>query len=130
MNTMTVVNELVVANVDDSITFYTSYFRFEVESAEGEPITWAQMKRGDVIFMLQDYDGAKKEINNYPEKTRSCNLLRFEYGNVDEIKTIYATLAQDNVELFMDYTETDYGKSEFGIYDPDKNMIIISAPTR
>ena len=26
----------------------------------------------------------------------------------------------------MDYTETDYGKVEFGIYDPDRNMIIVS----
>ena len=27
----------------------------------------------------------------------------------------------------MDYAETDYGKVEFGIYGPDRNMIIVSS---
>lgn len=36
-----------------------------------------------------------------------------------------------NVEIilyyfFKDYTKTDYGKIEFGIFDLDKNMIIVS----
>ena len=30
-------------------------------------------------------------------------------------------------ELFMDYAETGYGKVEFGIYGPDRNMIIVSS---
>lgn len=34
---------------------------------------------------------------------------------------------QNNIEFFKDYTKTNYGKVEFRIFDPDKNMILISA---
>ena len=39
----------------------------------------------------------------------------------------YETLKSNNVEFFDSYHETDYGKVEFGIYDLDRNMIIVSA---
>ena len=52
----------------------------------------------------------------------------FEYSNANEVKSLYEKLKSNNVEFFEDYTETDYGKVELGIYDIDRNMIIISAP--
>ena len=126
MSSMSIINELTVASVDNSIRFYQNNFGFTVELTEGEPATWAQLKKDDTILMLEDYGQAKNEVDNYPAKTSSSNLLRFEYDDAEEIKTLYGSLNSNNVNFFMDYTETDYGKVEFGIYDPDRNMIIVS----
>ena len=81
------------------------------------------------ILMLQDYDEAKKEISSIPKKTSSSNLIRFEFDNAGDTKEVYASLKRDGIRIFIDYAKTDYGKIEFGAYDPDGNMIIVSAPS-
>ena len=124
---LNIINELVVANVQNSIQFYENNFNFTTEMKEGEPITWAQLKNNEAIIMLEDYNTVKSEISNYPSKVHNSNLIKFEYSELKEIKELYKTLKQNNIEFFMEYTETDYGKAEFGILDPDKNLILISA---
>ena len=52
---------------------------------------------------------------------------RCEYENIEDLKALYQLLKDNGVEFFKDYIETDYGKVEFGIYDPDKNMLLISS---
>ena len=125
---MTLINELMVSNVDVSIKFYTELFDFKIKLVDGNPVSWAQLEKDGVVLMLQDYDEARKEIKNIPQKVSSCNMIRFEFGKVTEIGPIYSASVKNAVEIFMDYIETDYGKAEFGIYDPDKNIIIVSAP--
>ncbi len=124
---LNIINELVVANVQNSIQFYENNFNFTTEMKEGKPITWAQLKNNEAIIMLEDYNTVKSEISNYPSKVHNSNLIKFEYNELREIKELYKTLKQNNIEFFMEYTETDYGKAEFGILDPDKNLILISA---
>ena len=124
---LNIINELVVANVQNSIQFYENNFNFTTEMKEGKPITWAQLKNNEAIIMLEDYNTVKSEISNYPSKVHNSNLIKFEYNELREIKELYKTLKQNNIEFFMEYTETDYGKAEFGILDPDKNMILLSA---
>ena len=124
---LNIINELVVENVQNSIQFYENNFNFTTEMKEGEPITWAQLKNNEAIIMLEDYNAVKSEISNYPSKVHNSNLIKFEYSEIREIKELYKTLKQNNIEFFMEYTETDYGKAEFGILDPDKNLILISA---
>lgn len=124
---LNIINELVVANVQNSIQFYENNFNFTTEMKEGKPITWAQLKNNEAIIMLEDYNTVKSEISNYPSKVHNSNLIKFEYSELREIKELYKTLKQNNIEFFMEYTETDYGKAEFGILDPDKNLILISA---
>ena len=124
---LNIINELVVANVQNSIQFYENNFNFTTEMKEGKPITWAQLKNNEAIIMLEDYNTVKSEISNYPSKVHNSNLIKFEYSELREIKEFYKTLKQNNIEFFMEYTETDYGKAEFGILDPDKNLILISA---
>ena len=124
---LNIINELVVANVQSSIQFYEDNFNFITEMTEGEPITWAQLKNNEAIIMLEDYNTVKSEISNYPSKVHNSNLIKFEYNELKEIKELYKKLKQNNVEFFIEYTETDYGKAEFGILDPDKNMILLSA---
>ena len=124
---LNIINELVVENVQNSIQFYENNFNFTTEMKEGKPITWAQLKNNEAIIMLEDYNTVKSEISNYPSKVHNSNLIKFEYSELKEIKELYKTLKQNNIEFFMEYTETDYGKAEFGILDPDKNLILISA---
>ena len=124
---LNIINELVVENVQNSIQFYENNFNFTTEMKEGEPITWAQLKNNEAIIMLEDYNTVKSEISNYPSKVHNSNLIKFEYSELKEIKELYKTLKQNNIEFFMEYTDTDYGKAEFGILDPDKNLILISA---
>ena len=127
MGLMKIINELAVLNVAESIDFYNNYFGFSIEYKEGEPITWTQLKKDNIILMLEDYNELKKEIPNCPNKVNNCNLIMFEYENIEDLKELYQLLKDNGVEFFKDYIETDYGKVEFGIYDPDKNMLLISS---
>ena len=127
---MIIINELTVSDVEKSIKFYTTYFGFRAELTEGEPLSWAQLDRDGAILMLQDYDEAKKEISSIPKKTSSSNLIRFEFDNARIVEDIYASLKRDDADIFIDFTKTDYGKIELGVYDLDRNMIIVSAPDK
>ena len=122
-----IINELVVSNVSDSVKFYENNFGFILEDSFGEPIIWAMLKKDNVVLMFEDYNEACNEMNNYPPKVNSSNLIMFEYSDQESAKNLYNLLKENNVEFFKDYTETDYGKIEFGIYDLDKNMILVSA---
>ena len=127
MSLVNVVNELVVSNVSDSVKFYEDNFGFILEDSFGDPTTWAMVKKDNIVLMFEDYNEACNEMNNYPPKVNSSNLIMFEYSDQKSAKNLYNLLKENNVEFFKDYTETDYGKIEFGIYDLDKNMILVSA---
>lgn len=127
MSLNSIVNELVVEDIQESIKFYEDNFKFKIELTDGTPITWVQLEKDGIRIMLEDYSSVKSEIKNYPSKVNTSNLIKFEYTNIQEVEEIYNIVKQNNVSFFMDYTKTDYGKVEFGIYDVDKNMIIISA---
>ena len=126
MSLNNIINELIVSEVEKSIEFYKNNFGFVVEFSEGNPITWAQLKKDNLVIMLEDYNEVRKEIINYPEKVNSSNLIKFEYGSVEEINNLCDVLKENGVMFFLKYKETDYGKIEYGIYDLDNNMIIIS----
>ena len=127
MSLNNIINELIVSEVEKSIEFYKNNFGFVVEFSEGNPVTWAQLKKDNLVIMLEDYNEVRKEIINYPEKVNSSNLIKFEYGSVEEINNLCDVLKENGVMFFLKYKETDYGKIEYGIYDLDNNMIIISA---
>lgn len=127
MSLTNIVNELTVVNVENSIKFYVDNFGFKSDLTEGKPITWVQLKKDGLIIMLEDYNAVNVSINNYPVKVNSSNLIKFEYNSLEEIKKLYNNFKEQGIEFFMEYTETDYGKAEFGIFDIDKNMILVSA---
>lgn len=127
MSLNSIVNELVVEDIQKSIKFYEENFKFKIELTDGSPITWVQLEKDGIRIMLEDYNSVKSEIKNYPNKVNTSNLIKFEYSNLKEIEEIYNIAKQNDVGFFMNYTKTDYGKVEFGVFDPDKNMILISA---
>lgn len=129
MRLINIINELVVNNIKESIKFYQENLGFRIELAQEvvEPYTWIQMSKGNVTIMLEDYNCVCKEILNFPKKLDTSNLLKFKYDNNKEIKDMYHKFKENKIDFFMELKETKYGDIEFGILDPDKNMIIISA---
>ena len=127
MSLINITNELIVKDLDASIKFYQDIFGFEIEDTSGAPINWVQLKKDNVRIMLEDYKNIKELFNNNIEKTNSYNQIILDYDNLKEAKEIYNKLKESNIEFFIDYYEASYGKAEFGIYDPNRNMILISA---
>ena len=127
MKIKNIINEFIVKNVEDSIKFYEEYFGFKTTMTDGNPIVWAQLENGNYTIMFNSYDDIKGALKDYPEKSNTSNIVMFEYENPEDLKQIYETFKSKNIEFFEEYTVTDYGKIEFGIYDLDKNLIMISA---
>jgi len=44
----------------------------------------------------------------------------------EEFKNLYNKCKNEFCEFCMEYTETEYGKIEFGVFDLDKNIILVS----
>lgn len=93
---------------------------------DGNPITWVQMKKDNVVIMLEDYKEVIKEIDKFPIKTNTSNLVKFKYDNKEDVKEIYKNFKDKDIEFFMELKKTEYGTIEFGVFDLDKNMIIVS----
>lgn len=122
-----IINELTVSNIEASIKFYTNYFDFEVVERTGSPITWTKLKKDNCNIMLESYEEVLNEINNYPKKVETSNIIKFKYNSKKRVLDIYNMFKNDKKSIFMEIKETGYGTIEFGIYDPDKNIIIISS---
>lgn len=125
---MDIVIEFVVKDIDKSAEFYTKYLGFEIEFTEYEPVSWMQLRNENVILMLVTYDYAKKDIPNFKEYTLSTNLYKFRYDSLDKVKEIYETLKKDNKEIFLHLRKSDF-RYEFGVYDEDGNMILVTKVT-
>lgn len=126
MSLVEIINELTVSNIESSIEFYKNIFNFEIEYTDGNPITWVQLKKDNCKIMLESYDVAKEEIKKIPLKANSSNIIKFEYNDFEEFKTLYDNCKNESCTFCMEYTETEYGKIEFGVFDLDKNIILIS----
>lgn len=78
--------------------------------------------------MLVTYDYTKMDIPDFKAYTKSTNLYKFCYDSLDIIKKIYNNLKEDNKEIFLDLRKSDF-RYEFGVYDEDKNMILVTKVT-
>lgn len=126
MAIINIINEFTVNDIKKTVEFYKNNFNFEIDQTDGNPITWVQMKRENIIIMIEDYKEVCEEIYKFPVKTNTSNLVKFKYDNDEEIKQMYKDLKAKNIEFFMELKQTEYGTIEFGVFDLDKNMIIVS----
>lgn len=122
---MKIVVELVVKDIQKSSEFYTKYFGFKIDFTEYEPVSWMQLSNDNTILMLVTYDYAKDDIPGFKEYSVSTNIYKFCYDSLDEIKEIYDNLKKDKKEVFLDLRKADF-RYEFGVYDEDKNMILVT----
>lgn len=121
-----IINELVVDDINKSIDFYKKYFDFELVETDKNPIVWCKMKKDSCYIMLEEYKEVCNEIPNFPEKSTSSNLIKFKLISRDTVENLYKKAKENNIIIFMELKDTYYGSLEFGVLDPDKNMIIIS----
>lgn len=126
MPLINVINEFIVNDINKTVEFYRNNFNFEIDQVDGNPVTWVQMKKDSIVIMFEDYKSVCEEIYKFPNKTNNSNLIKFKYDDVEEIKLMYMDFKTKNIEFFMDLRQTDYGTVEFGVFDLDKNMIIVS----
>lgn len=125
---MEIVIEFVVKDINKSALFYTKYLGFNIEFTEYDPISWMQLRNGNTILMLVTYEYAKDDIKDFKEYTTSTNLYKFRYDSLDEIKNIYENMKKDNKNIFLDFRKSDF-RYEFGVYDEDNNMILVTKVT-
>lgn len=125
---MEVVLEFVVKDVIKASEFYKKYLGFKVDYTEFTPIQWVQLSKENTRIMLVNYDFTKKDINGFKKYSKSTNIYKFMYEDLDEIKEIYDKLKKDKKEIFLDFRKA-YLRYEFGVYDEDNNMILITKET-
>ncbi len=125
---MDIAIEFVVQDIFKSATFYTKYLGFEIEFTEYEPVAWMQLRNENTRIMLVTYEYAKKDIPDFKEYTLSTNLYKFRYESLDRIEAIYESLKKNNKEIFLPFRKSDF-RYELGVYDEDRNMILITKVT-
>lgn len=68
-----------------------------------------------------------QEIPSYCISNQSPNLYKFRC-NFDTLKQILEQLKKDQKEIFLDFRKSSF-RYEFGVYDEDHNMILVTCVT-
>ena len=126
MKLLEIINEFTVNDIKKTIDFYNKQLGFEILETDGNPISWVKMRKDGYSIMFENYEEVCKEIVNYPKKSTNSNLIKLKYNDKDELLNLYNKLLNEKIKFFMKWKSTDYGSIEFGILDPDENMIILS----
>ena len=79
--------------------------------------------------MLVTYDYTKKDIEGFKDFTPSTNLYKFCYESLEEVEALYDRFQKDKKEIFLELRKADF-RYEFGVYDEDKNMILVTLFTK
>lgn len=119
--------ELVVKDIHKAVDFYINYlgFKINIKAPDNDFYTWIELSNNSLKIMMQDFEETKKEMLNFPKILSSSNIILLKY-DLDKLKEIYNALKENNINLFMNIRETEYGTTEFGGLDPNYNIIIIS----
>jgi len=113
---------LLVANVERSLAFYTEILGFErgMTVPEQSPFVFAQVTSGSIEIFLNDAAGAVKEYPVLAGKPLGTSGTMFV--EVEGIRELHAELAP-KVTIVMPLITQWYGTMEFVIADPDGYLI-------
>ena len=115
---------LMVKNVDETITFYRDTLGFTVtmKMPEQGPATWAYINHGTVALMFQEEQSITQE---YPQLAGSICAGFTLYLETDNVDAVYDHL-KDKVTVVKEPHITFYGKKELAIQD-NNGIILVFA---
>lgn len=128
MKLLSMTPELIVKDVGKTIEFYEKNLGFSVSNKvpeNGEPV-WAEIKNGELRFMLQKWDDTIVEMPKLSERrSGGITIFVFRLSSTTEVINISEKFAS-GYDIPLPLRTTDYGTVEFGISDPDGYLIIFS----
>ncbi len=116
-----------VANVNDTVKFYTEMFGFHltmsVPKDESGTLQWAMMTNGKVNIMFQEIQNLLEE---YPQlKSRSTTATLTFYVKMKNISELYNKV-KDTEYLTTEMHKTFYGADEFAVFDNNGYVLTIT----
>jgi lactoylglutathione lyase len=113
---------ILVADVDHSVTFYRDVLGFVVEQTvpDKSPLVFAIVTSGDVQIYLNAPGPAMEEYPAFKGRPLGGTLTLFI--EVDDIRGSYEQL-KDRVQVVMPIEKKWYGPTEFAFLDPDGYII-------
>ncbi len=110
----TLTPNLMVEDVNQTITFYENVFGFELSQTVPEEgkFVWASMRSGDVEIMFQGRDSLSEELPVF-EGTPLGGSLTF-YLRIDDLEGFYDRV-KDQVTVLQDLHTTFYGMKEVAV---------------
>ena len=125
LNTLT--PNLVVSNVERSISFYRDVLGFEITATvpDASPYVFASLRHGAVEVFLNAREAASAEYPAFRDRALGGTLTLFI--GVSDIAAAYAAL-KDRVTIVMPFEKKWYGVTEFAFEDPDGYVITYAQP--
>ena len=124
MNCISLAPNIGVANVNDTVRFYTERLGFKMimsNPAEGE-LLWAMVSSGEVNIMFQQNENLKEE---YPELQNTGKGLITFYVRVKGLDELYNKLKGSDI-IVKELAKTFYGANEFAIRDNNGYVMTIT----
>ncbi|HEX7028193.1 MAG TPA: VOC family protein [Gammaproteobacteria bacterium] len=103
---------LIVNDPRTARDFYVNKLGFEVSFEWGEPLTYLGVKRNDVEIHLTSASNAQHEAGK-------AVISIF----TDEVDDLYEYFKGNGVETTVEPGDREYGLRDFGVRDPDGNII-------
>lgn len=123
---------LVVADMEKSLTFYRDVLGFSVSQSvpDKAPFIFAWMKRDNAdIFLNQNMPPQPGAPDLYAGKPVGGGTLSL-YLAMDGIDHLYAKVQQHNVPIVIAMHKEFYGMREFAVHDPDGYLLIFAEEAR
>ncbi|MGD2156615.1 MAG: VOC family protein [Anaerolineales bacterium] len=121
----TLTPNLMVEDVNQTITFYEDVFGFELSQTVPEEgkFAWASMRSRDVEIMLQDRESLSEELPVF-EGTPIGGSLTF-YLRMDGLEAFYDRI-KDQVTVLKELHTTFYGMKEVAVKDPNGYIFVFA----
>lgn len=122
----TITTNIMVENVKETIEFYQSQLGFQKVLSvpeDGSSLNFAIVKKDNISIMFQ---GKKSLLDEYPTLQKDEIIPTFTlFITVKDVEKLYEEL-KDKVKIARELHQTFYGKSEFAIFDNNKNVLTIA----
>ena len=103
---------ITVRNLQQAKEFYTTTLGFKVSFEVGNPLSYLGLFRNEVEIHLND-DSASRQAAG----TGNISIL------TNEVDNYYTYCVQQGVTILITPDNRDYGLRDFGIRDPDGNVL-------